>query len=123
MKHRIDKLWVESLGKDIIYNREIINIETKEVYPNIPEWLDAEDLTQGSIYDLFEKKSKFRFKDPKGIIYQYGDGEPFPLEELYKLDIDPLIKIELDIQDIISVLTPEQQELFRQKQRMREIIL
>ena len=37
MKHRIDKLWVESLGEDIIYNREIINIETKEVYPNIPE--------------------------------------------------------------------------------------
>ena len=22
MKHRIDKLWVESLGEDIIYNRD-----------------------------------------------------------------------------------------------------
>lgn len=56
-------------------------------------------------------------------MYHYGDGEPFPLEELYKPDIDPLVKTELDIQDIISVLTPEQQELIMQKQRMREIIL
>lgn len=122
-KHRIDKEWIRDLGEDIIYNREIINIETEEIYPNIPEWLDAEDLSQYSIYDLFEKKSKFRFKNPKGIMYHYGDGEPFPLEELYKPDIDPLVKTELDIQDIISVLTPEQQELIMQKQRMREIIL
>ena len=41
----------------------------------------------------------------------------------YNPIIKVLVKHELDIQDLISVLTPEQQELFRQKQRMREIIL
>ena len=68
MKHRIDKLWIESLGEDIIYNKEIINIETKEVYPNIPEWLDAEDLNSDSIYNLYFANKEFRFKDSKGML-------------------------------------------------------
>lgn len=123
-KHRIDKYWIDDLGEDTIYNKEIINITTGQVYSNIPEWLDSENLGQQTIYDLFEAESKFRFKDPKGIMFHYGDGEPFLLEELYApQDIDPLMETELDIQDIISVLTPEQREAIRQKQRMREIIL
>lgn len=83
-KHRISKEWVRALGEDIIYNKEIINIETKEVYPNIPEWLDAEDLNSDSIYNLYFANKEFRFKDPKGMLCPYGceGGEVF-LEDIY----------------------------------------
>lgn len=47
----------------------------------------------------------------------------FNFQKYHQGIVKVLLKHELNIQDIISVLTPEQQELFRQKQRMREIIL
>ena len=47
----------------------------------------------------------------------------FNFQKYHQGIVKVLLKHELDIQDIISVLTPEQQELIMQKQRMREIVL
>ena len=47
----------------------------------------------------------------------------FNFQKYHQGIVKVLLKHELDIQDIISVLTPEQQELIMQKQRMRKIIL
>lgn len=74
------------------------------------------ELKSKGIVNTTELKVRDKESGLKKIMYSFDLSKYNPI-------IKVLVKHELDIQDLISVLTPEQQELFRQKQRMREIIL
>lgn len=74
------------------------------------------ELESKGIVNTTELKVRDKESGLKKIMYSFDLSKYNPI-------IKVLVKHELDIQDIISVLTPEQQELIMQKQRMREIIL
>ena len=82
--HKVNSCFVETLGEDIIYKQEIINLKTGAIYRNIQEWLDSESLSSQEIYNLYNPYTPIRFKNPEQVIFPFGDGKKQTLDLIYK---------------------------------------
>lgn len=82
--HKVDSYFVETLGEDIIYKQEIINLRTGKIYRNIQEWLDLEELSSQAIYHLYDLNPSIRFKNPEQVVFPFGDGKKQTLDLIYK---------------------------------------
>lgn len=80
----MDPYFVETLGENIIYKQEIINLKTGKTYRNIQEWLDLEKLSSQAIYHLYDLNPTIRFKTPEQVVFPFGDGEEQTLDLIYK---------------------------------------
>ena len=82
--HKVDSYFIEAFGENVIYKQEIINLKTGKTYRNIQEWLDLEKLSSQAIYHLFDLNPSTRFKNPKQVIFPFGNGEKQTLDLIYK---------------------------------------
>lgn len=82
--HKVNPCFIETLGENVIYKQEIINLKTGKIYRNIQEWLDLEKLSSQAIYHLYDSNPAIRFKNPEQVVFPFGEGETQTLDLIYK---------------------------------------